>query len=550
MKQSQKRGSVLLATLTVVLMGAAPGASGAPGRPLGTLMLGAPTTIECPTGFTCTNFTVICPGLAQITGSIGDQKPTVQTRGLVLFFSGSVGGSFWSSNGTTGLALPFLQSLLDNGFEIVQVRWGDSGWLVAASGVPSGQEALACRPATAIQWVHDNLYAPLGLQGAFYLTGNSAGASQITYALSSYGTAGIVDLAVPTSGPTFAAISKGCLLQQGYAYTVSNQTLIDSSFGYTGPAWGPCVAHSASFAGTWIANSVETGGIQYNYPATRVHIIVGGEDDLRIRDHVDDYYQVLLQAQQPMVAWQLVPGMGHTIQDSADGLSALFTALTATPTPGPSPTPAATPTPTPSATPLASPTATPTPTPTPVETPTPTSTPLETPTPTPITISGTVTYCSNPTLPPVPNVTMTLTGSPSDQTLSDGSGNYQFASLAAGGSYTVTPTKATLPSGSAGINTLDVIAAQRQFLNLGTPLTGCRLTAADVSPVAGDGVVNTLDVIAIQRFFLSQPTGLGRCGKYQFNPTSRSYSGITTDQTAQNYDALVFGDTAGSPYVH
>src|SRR4029077_9458763 len=120
---------------------------------------------------------------------------------------------------------------------------------------------------------------------------------------------------------------------------------------------------------------------------------------------------------------------------------------------------------------------------------------------------------------------------------------YTFSSLPSGGNYTVTPTKATLPSGSAGINTLDVIAAQRQYLNLGTPLTGCRLTAADVSPVNGDGVINTLDVIAIQRFFLSQTTGLGRCGKYQFTPTSRTYTGITTNQTAQNYDALVFGDT-------
>ena len=114
----------------------------------------------------------------------------------------------------------------------------------------------------------------------------------------------------------------------------------------------------------------------------------------------------------------------------------------------------------------------------------------------------------------------------------------------------MTPSKATLPSGSAGINTLDVVAAQRQFLHLGTPLTGCRLTAADASPVNGDGVVNTLDVIAIQRFFLSQTTGLGRCGKYQFAPTSRTYTGITTNQTAQNYGALVFGDTAGSPFVH
>src|SRR5213079_1248879 len=98
----------------------------------------------------------------------------------------------------------------------------------------------------------------------------------------------------------------------------------------------------------------------------------------------------------------------------------------------------------------------------------------------------------------VPNVTLTLTGDTTASTLSDGSGNYQF-SLAAGGNYTVTPTKAGLPPGSTGINTVDVVATQRHFLVIGTPLTGCRLTAADVN---GDSAVNTVDVVAIQRYFL------------------------------------------------
>ena len=178
----------------------------------------------------------------------------------------------------------------------------------------------------------------------------------------------------------------------------------------------------------------------------------------------------------------------------------------------------------------------------------PTPTPSPTPTPTPtINVSGTITYCSNPALPPVPNVTLTLTGSASDSTLSDSSGNYLFSSLAAGGTYIVTPSKAALTPGGAGarINTVDVIATQRHFLVLGTPLSGCRLMAADVN---GDNAVNTVDVIAIQRFFLSQTTGIANVGHYHFSPVSRSYPGIVSDQTAQNYDALVFGDVA-SPFA-
>jgi len=162
-----------------------------------------------------------------------------------------------------------------------------------------------------------------------------------------------------------------------------------------------------------------------------------------------------------------------------------------------------------------------------------------------VIVSGTITYCSNPAPGPVAGVTLTLTGTSGGSTLSDGSGNYQLSSLSSGGSYTVTPSKAALPPVSTGINTVDLIGVQRHFLVLGTPLTGCRLTAADVN---GDSNINTVDVVAIQRFFLGMSTGTANVGKYRFTPASRTYPGVVTDQTGQNYDTLVFGDVA-FPYA-
>ena len=123
----------------------------------------------------------------------------------------------------------------------------------------------------------------------------------------------------------------------------------------------------------------------------------------------------------------------------------------------------------------------------------------------------------------MPGVMLTLTGDAGGSTLSDGSGNYTLSSVPSGGSYTVTPAKAARTPGSAGINTVDVIAIQRHFLNLGTPLSGCRLTAADVNGING---VDTVDVIAVQRFFLVLSTGIANTGTYQFNPASRSYPGV------------------------
>jgi Kelch motif/Dockerin type I domain len=186
---------------------------------------------------------------------------------------------------------------------------------------------------------------------------------------------------------------------------------------------------------------------------------------------------------------------------------------------------------------------------TPTETPTPTSAPTQTPSPTPtptptVNISGNISYCSNPTTEPVPNVTLTVNGDVTTSTMTDAAGNYML-SLPSGGSYDVTPSKTALLPGSAGINTIDVVATQRHFLTIGTLLTGCRVTAADVN---GDGAVNTVDVIAIQRFFLGLSSGIANVGKYQFDPANRTYPGVVSDQTAQNYDTLIFGDVA-SPFV-
>ena len=141
---------------------------------------------------------------------------------------------------------------------------------------------------------------------------------------------------------------------------------------------------------------------------------------------------------------------------------------------------------------------------------------------------------------------LNLTGATTTSVLSDSLGNYALSSLAAGGSYVVTPTKDALTPGAAGINIVDVIATQRHFLNVEPLPPGCRLTAADVN---GDTVITVVDVIAIQRFSLGLSTGIADTGKYQFTPGNRSYLGLVIDQTGQNYDTLVLGDVASS-FVH
>ena len=164
-------------------------------------------------------------------------------------------------------------------------------------------------------------------------------------------------------------------------------------------------------------------------------------------------------------------------------------------------------------------------------------------------ISGTVGQCTaaGPSGLALAGAELTLSGTTSGSTTTDGSGNYSFSGLTPGGNYTVTPTKAARPPGSTGIDTTDVITVIR-YLHFPppSPVLVCRVTAADVNGVGG---VNTVDVIAIQRFVLGLTIGIANTGKYQFNPVNRSYSGIVTNQTGQNYDTVVLGDVA-PPYVH
>jgi len=153
-------------------------------------------------------------------------------------------------------------------------------------------------------------------------------------------------------------------------------------------------------------------------------------------------------------------------------------------------------------------------------------------------ISGHVDYCITPS-DNVPGVTIGVTGSQTTSTTTDSIGNYSI-NLPEGGNYTLTPTKAALAPLAPGIDTADVVGAQRQFLGL-TSLIGCALTAADATE---DSTIDTVDAIAIQHFFLGQSSG--NVGKYQFSPASRSYSSLTSAQASQDFDTLILGDVIAS----
>ena len=100
----------------------------------------------------------------------------------------------------------------------------------------------------------------------------------------------------------------------------------------------------------------------------------------------------------------------------------------------------------------------------------------------------------------------------------------------------MTPAKAALTPGTSGINTVDVVAIQRHFLLVGTPLSGCQLVAAEVDL---NGLVNTVDVVAVQRFFLLLQPGI-EYGKIQVQPAESVIrrAGQRSKQSELQYDCL------------
>jgi hypothetical protein len=309
----------------------------APGMPLalGTVALTSATDSSCPTGHTCQGIQVACPGVSLPARAFLATAPTTaQVRGLVMLATGGGGTSWWSVG--SDLAASFVESLRADGFVVVQLRWVDP-WLAAAPGEDAGSGHLACRPATVFKWVHDNQFLPLGVPATtagrcgFCISGNSGGASQVSYALSFYGLESILDAVIPTSGPPHAAQAKGCLRNAGqevYWYDPGATATIDSSYGFVA-GQGPCATHDPGFVSRWNTESADTGGNDFFYPSSRVVVILGGQDAGSAPPHARDFAARVDLAGSPYVTLQTVPNMGHPIQQSSDGLAALHAALLA-----------------------------------------------------------------------------------------------------------------------------------------------------------------------------------------------------------------------------
>jgi hypothetical protein len=304
--------------------------------PIGVLQL-LPDQPSCIAGYRCKVFVVEgCANLqAEMKGTMAQAGPAkgVSPRGMVVFFKGGEGAGWWNSG--DGIAGSFLSNLRQQDrFVTVQVHWS-SAWYAASFHEDAGQAHAACRPATVVRWIHDNLYVPLKItrgpgECGFCITGNSGGSSAVAYALSHYGLEGLLDAVISTSGPTMSSIDKGCLPEYPeYNFTEWSTPQMDRAFGYfdeiNDP--GPCIRQDRTKILRWQEESIVAGARDLSYPTVRVEDIIGGLDSTPAPYQAGDYRDALQLDPTNHFTWTLVPDMHHTIQSSPSGLNALEVAL-------------------------------------------------------------------------------------------------------------------------------------------------------------------------------------------------------------------------------
>lgn len=307
--------------------------------PLGTFTPTGDSPPTCPPGYTCTGFDVVCPNVtATGHGWIAVRAHAGTPRGVVVFFTGGEGTGFWTSQQPETYAMA--ESLRALGFTIAQVAW-QTPWLESSPGNDAGIAHLACRPATVIRRIHDDVYLPLGVtpphpgDAGFCVTGNSGGSSQVAYALSHYGLDSIIDVAIPTGGPPHAALAKSLLNTPGeepYWYPPSTREFIDHGFGFF-DGTGPGLQQDPSFLPRWLEESAATGGNDYVHPTTRVHIVFG-DQDAQMQVVGGDYVDRLRAAGTPMLTEEIAAATPHGVYSTPEGRAAVTAAILRTLGPG------------------------------------------------------------------------------------------------------------------------------------------------------------------------------------------------------------------------
>jgi hypothetical protein len=240
---------------------------------------------QCPPGAepgVCYGMTVSCPSVADLHANL--KVTTVSNPiGTMVLDSGGNGTSLWEAAVYGPLSI---NNLLAAGYNIAQMVWvAPDGWQIG----PGGVLAVACRPATVINWIYNNIHQN-GASAPICAAGTSAGAEQIGLGLAHYNLGSILSMAELISGPPFSHEDTACECNQPYRPDPCGNTALSQCVGtydairFVDPAYSSPICsqatktHSTVNEATFLADSVLSPDANLNYPNTYVHFVFGGLD--------------------------------------------------------------------------------------------------------------------------------------------------------------------------------------------------------------------------------------------------------------------------------
>jgi|GEM_PF-2915829 len=320
----------------------------------------APMNLMQP--YTCVQVTVRCLPAEDRGVQLRITTPRAGTpiRGTLVFGLGGGGRGFYENSQEPGDPTLHAALMLDRlnvaGFRVIQRAWLDrpsgepGGWINGSTSL----ERSSCRYATLLTWIHSRPQLHDPTSQAFCAVGQSGGASEIGYALSTFGLDSRLDLAVLTGGPPHGRIDGGCDPSAVAWENACNQSLetlgicpqlgpdqhncffqsgtiersVDAAFDLNQPPDDmPCANADTA---TLNANSVLSPIADVDHPNTNV-VFLDGEDDCGTApDMGSPYILAVLGNSTGLASFAVVPGVTHTVPAFAAGTAAIEAAIAAT----------------------------------------------------------------------------------------------------------------------------------------------------------------------------------------------------------------------------
>ena len=293
----------------------------------GTKDIGDITIVDGPSKcgvFTCYTLDVDCPDVVRSEMAKLKILEPETSIGTILLTTGGSGKEPYSNSGKYANAV--LKGLRNKGYRTVQIVW-DKGWLLGSEFALEGHDTLACRPATVADWVYENIHDQTT---AFCASGNSGGASQISYMLTHYKMGDKFDAIVPTGGPVMSRMDHGCFADWSsplsYEKMVQKYT-IDKGFGFYRRS-GPCANNDIRVSETLRKASIATRKLKhYDFPNTSVWLLFGENDVNSALGQGLYFYNRVLEAGTPRINFSIVPNTGHKIADTIEGAKKVYNTL-------------------------------------------------------------------------------------------------------------------------------------------------------------------------------------------------------------------------------